>query len=100
MLFRKDKKVSFIIGIILFFILTITNCIAIYHMNNINNFFQKSFQEMKTEKIKYYVIALEKNHYKKKDISDDIGYYEESINVNNALDVFSPPFSKYLSSLF
>lgn len=91
-LFRKDKKICFIIGIILFFVLVLTNVIGIYHMNNINNFFQKSFQEMKTEKIKYYVVALEKNHYKKKDISDDIGYYEESINVNNALDVLKKKY--------
>lgn len=85
-LLNKDKKVFMIIGIILLLLSIVGDGVCIYHMNNINSFLDKSFKATNTQKIRYYVIALEKNHYKKKDISGEVGYYENSLNVDKALE--------------
>ena len=85
-LLKKDKKVWKILGYLLLIVLILTNIFGIYHMNKMNHFIDKSFTGKKTETIKYYIVSLEENHLKKSDIEGEIGYYEQSTNVNAALE--------------
>lgn len=85
-LINRKKKGLRIVGYCLFIIFLLVNIFGIYHIKKIDDFFNESFKVVKTEKIKYYVVALSKNKYTKKDISGDIGYYENSMNVNKAID--------------
>lgn len=92
-LLTRKKQVSKIIGLILLIIILGCNVFGLYHIHNINAFIDNSFKVVKTEKIKYYVIAKKENNYKKKDISGEIGYYEESINISEAIKSLKKNYS-------
>lgn len=91
-LFYRKKRIAKVFGIILLLGLIIGNTLIIYHIGNMNHFIDQSFKEKKQERIKYYVVALEKNNLKKKDISGDLGYYEKSINVKEGIKVLEKKY--------
>lgn len=84
LVYRKNKGLK-VLGYFLLIIAILLDIFGIYYVNKIDSFINTSFNVVKTEKIKYYVIALSKNNYKKSDISGDIGYYENSVNVDKAI---------------
>ncbi len=89
----RKKHIIRIIGVLLLILLLGCTIFGLYHVHNINDFLENSFKVVKTEKIKYYVIARAENKYKKKDISGEIGYYEESINVSEAINLLKKTYS-------
>ena len=86
LLIYSKKKGIRIFGYILLSLCIIGNILGVYHIKKIDSYINKSFNVVKTEKIKYYVVALSNNNLKKKNITGDLGYYEKSVNVNKAID--------------
>ena len=85
-LINRKNKVLKIISIIILTILSIGSLIGIYFINTTNSFLNKSFNNNTKQLYTYYVVGLSKNNLKKEDINkSDIGYYNNSPSIENAL---------------
>lgn len=86
-LINRYKMIPKIIGIVLLVLLCIISSIGTYYANTTNKFIDKKFSTTKkTQNITYYVVALKKNNYTKKDIEGDIGYYKDANYISSALE--------------
>ena len=85
-LLNKKKRIIKIISIILVSLFIIINIIGLYFVNSTNNFFDKSFNNKTKQVFTYYVVGLSKNNLNKKDITGELAYYNNSSNIDSALE--------------
>lgn len=84
-LINMKNRLFKIISIIVLTLLSIISLIGIYFINSTNDFIDKSFNNNSKQVFTYYIIGLSKNNLTTDSITGDIGYYNNSSNINSAL---------------
>ena len=84
-LLKKKNKITKGIGIGISIIFGLISIFGIYYLNETNNFLNKAFEHKKNIYEHTYYVVTKNKELEKNDI-DEIGYYSQSVNVEDALN--------------